>query len=89
MMRLRILYYHNILSYMTTLSVPVTGGQIAFIQSFISAGHAENTAQVVRKGLDALAREEAIQSVLRSEQDICEGRLYAGDLDSIVTKLGL
>lgn len=74
---------------MTTLSIPVSGEQLQFIKDYVAGGFAENVAQVMRKGLDALAREEAIQSVLRSEVDVREGRVYRGDLDTIVKKLGL
>ncbi len=72
---------------MTTLSVPVSGAQLEFVKSYVKKGQAENIAQVVRKGLDALAREEAIQSVLRSEQDIREGKVFSGDIDELVKKL--
>jgi len=54
---------------MSTLSVPLTPRLEEFIHSFIKQGRAENKAQVVRKALERLAEEEAINAVLEAERE--------------------
>ena len=73
---------------MTTLPVPITSEQERFINQQVKSGRAANKAHVVRYALQRLAEEEAVASVLRAEQDIKEGRVFYGDLDKLVKKLG-
>ena len=72
---------------MTTLSVPITGEQEKFINDLVKSGKAANKAHAVRYALQRLAEEEAVESVLRAEQDVKEGRVFYGDLDKLVKKL--
>jgi Arc/MetJ-type ribon-helix-helix transcriptional regulator len=73
---------------MTTLSIPITSEQERFINGLIKSGKAANKAHAVRRGLDLLAEEEAINAVLEAERDIKEGRVYRGDLRKLVKKYG-
>ncbi len=43
-------------------------------------------AGIVRKAIRLMSEEEAIQHVLRSEQDIREGKIYRGDLRTIFSQ---
>ncbi len=72
---------------MTTLSIPITSEQERFINNLVKSGKAANKAHAVRYALQRLAEEEAIESVLRAEQDIKEGRVFYGDLNKIAKKL--
>ena len=67
---------------MSTISVPISGKQEAFIESYIKNGGAENKAQVVRKALDRLSEEEAIREVLEAERE----PVLRGDLREIMKK---
>ncbi|MEK7567428.1 MAG: hypothetical protein AAB513_00720 [Patescibacteria group bacterium] len=54
---------------MSTISVPVNASQEEFIKSFVKEGKATNKADVFRKALDRLAREDAIQEVLLASKE--------------------
>lgn len=72
---------------MTTISVPISGEQEKFINDLVKSGKAANKAHAVRYALQRLAEEEAVEAVLRAEQDIKEGRVFHGDLDKLVKKI--
>lgn len=69
---------------MTTISVPIPENLVAFIDQMIESGEAETKAEVVRKALRLYAEEEAFASVLKSRQDIKEGKVLSGDLVDLV-----
>ncbi len=71
---------------MTTLSIPVTAEQEAFITAYIKAGNADNKAEVVRKALNHFAEDEAVNVVLQSEQEIRDGKVLYGDLRKYIKK---
>jgi Arc/MetJ-type ribon-helix-helix transcriptional regulator len=70
---------------MSTISVPIPAFLEEFIKSMISSGVATDKADVVRKALIKMREDEAVNSVLRAEQDIREGELLEGDLDELVS----
>ncbi len=72
---------------MTTISVPITVKQEKFIKELVKSGRAANKAHAMRMGIDALADEELTASLLRSQQDVREGKVFYGDLDEIVKKI--
>ena len=53
---------------MSTLSIPVTAEQEAFINAYIKAGNADNKAEVVRKALTRFAEDEAVNAVLQAQK---------------------
>lgn len=69
--------------HMSTLSIPVTAEQEAFINAYIKAGNADNKAEVVRRALTRFAEDEAVNAVLRAQK---EPTLY-GDLSDLVKKI--
>lgn len=71
---------------MTTLSVPIDKEQEKFINSLVKSGKAANKAHAVRQALQWYAEEEAIRTVLESQNDIREGRVLHGDLKEILKK---
>jgi Arc/MetJ-type ribon-helix-helix transcriptional regulator len=53
----------------------------------IDSGYASNKADVVRRALIRLQEEEAVNSLMRAEQEAKDGKLLRGDLDELVKKL--
>lgn len=72
---------------MTTLSIPIPPQTEEFITSFIKKGYASNKADVVRKALLLLEEEEALNSVLKAEQEIKEGKILRGNLRQLQKKI--
>lgn len=79
--------YDNIIrsfpSPMTTISVPLNDDQFRRLMDLVAKGVGANKADVLRKALDKLAEDEAVEAVLRASR---EPRL-SGDLDELVKKL--
>ena len=69
---------------MATLSVPLTKELEEFIESQVRLGKLENKAAVVRRALRLLAEQEAIEAVLKADQEPS----IRGDLDKLAKKLG-
>ena len=69
---------------MATLSVPLTKDLEEFIESQVRLGKLENKAAVVRRALRLLAEQEAIEAVLKADQEPS----IRGDLDKLAKKLG-
>ena len=72
---------------MSTISVPLTQNLEEFIDDAIKRGIAPNKAEVVRQALVRYAEDQAVEAVLRSEQEIKEGKVFEGDLDALAAKL--
>ena len=72
---------------MSTLSVPLSIREQEFIDSYVKSGQAENTAQVVRRALRFFEEEEAVQSILRAEQELKAGKVMYGDLRELIKKI--
>ncbi len=71
---------------MTTLSIPVSANLEELVNSLVKRGFAANKAEVVRKALILLAEEEAVNAVLKSQQEAREGKVLRGDLREIAKK---
>lgn len=78
-----ILSYHIIFKFMSTLSVPLPAFLEEFIENMVKSGFAANKADLVRKALIKLREDEAVNSVLRAEQEGREGKNLSGDLDEL------
>jgi len=68
---------------MSTLSVPIPSSLEEFIKYMVDSGYAANKADVVRKALIQLKEEEAVNLVLRAQQEGREGKNLKGDLDEL------
>lgn len=53
----------------------------------VRRGVAANKAEVVRQALTNYAEEQAVAAVLRSEQEIKEGKILRGDLKKIMKQM--
>lgn len=69
---------------MSTLSIPLTPHLEELVNDFVQKGFAPNKAEVMRKALRLLAEEEAIKEIKQAEQDLKAGRIYRGDLNTIL-----
>ena len=72
---------------MSTLSVPIPHHLEIFIEDAIRRGIAPNKAEVVRQALVRYAEDQAIEIVLRSEQEAREGKILHGNLRDLVKKM--
>ncbi|MEK7546136.1 MAG: hypothetical protein AAB554_03620 [Patescibacteria group bacterium] len=72
---------------MSTLSVPLPNALEAFIDEMVRRGVAANKAEVVRQALVRFAEDQAVESVLRSEQEVRDGKIMRGDLRKIAKRL--
>ena len=72
---------------MTTLSVPLTKELEARLEELVKSGVGPNKASVMRKALEKLAEDEAVNKVLQAEQELAEGKGLEGDLMELVRKI--
>ena len=72
---------------MPTISVPLPPNMVEYIENEVRIGNFANKAQLIRKALDKFREDEAVNAVLRSEQEAREGKIFKGDLDELAKKL--
>ena len=71
---------------MTTISVPIPAHMEESLNNLIKNGRGSNKAELARRAISAMIEEEAIQEVLRAEQEISEGKGLSGDLKELAKK---
>lgn len=69
---------------MTTISVPIPENLVDFINQMIVTGGAETKAEVIRQALRRYAEDEAFSAVLKSRQEIKEGKVLDGNFTDLV-----
>jgi Arc/MetJ-type ribon-helix-helix transcriptional regulator len=69
---------------MSTISVPLNKEGEARLDNLVASGVAPNRAAVMRKALDKLAEDEAIEAVFRAEREVTDGRILRGDIREIL-----
>ena len=72
---------------MSTISVPLTSKLEASLNNLIKSGFGENKAVIMRKALERLSEEEAVFALLRSQQEVKEGKIFRGDLRELLKKI--
>ncbi len=72
---------------MTTLSIPIPAELEAFITKMVKSGKAANKADVVRKALRQMSEDEAVEAVLRAEQELSLGKGLKGNLRDLMKKI--
>jgi len=72
---------------MSTLSVPLSSTLETFINDMVRRGIAPNKAEVVRQALARYAEDQAVEVVLRSEQEAREGKILRGDLEDLMNQI--
>lgn len=71
---------------MSTISVPLTPKLENEMSALIKKGYGRNKADVMRRALEFLVEEEAVQDVLKAEKELSEGKLLRGDLRKLAKK---
>ena len=72
---------------MSTISVPLTPELEQELDRLVEEEVGSSRADVMRKGLKRLLREEALKGIREAEEDIKAGRLYTGNIDEIIKHL--
>ncbi len=72
---------------MTTITVPISKELEHFIEEEISSGRSETKAGLVRLALSHLQEERALSRLEEAEKDISSGKVYRGDLKTLLTKM--
>ena len=69
---------------MTTISVPLSKEHQESLDHLVKSGVAPNRAAVMRKALERLAEEEAIEDVLRAEREVSQGKVLKGNTRTLL-----
>ena len=69
---------------MTTISVPLRKDNEAKLDELVRSGVGSSRADVMRKALERLAEDEAVETVLRAERELGEGKVLRGDLKQLL-----
>ena len=72
---------------MSTLSVPLPKALELFIENMVKRGAASTKAEVVRQALSRYAEEDAIEMVLRAQQERKDGKEVRGNLKDILKRM--
>ena len=71
---------------MTTISVPLPAHLELVVNNLVKSGCGSNKADVIRRAITRLSEEEAVETVLRAEREIGEGKGLRGDLRELAKK---
>ena len=69
---------------MRTISVPLSKDHEDRLDTLVKQGVGSSRAAVMRKALDKLAEDEAVEAVLRAEREVSEGKILKGDLRKLL-----
>jgi len=69
---------------MSTISVPLSKDHEDRLDTLVKQGVGSSRAAVMRKALDKLAEDEAVEAVLRAEREVSEGKILKGDLRKLL-----
>ncbi len=72
---------------MSTISVPLSPELAQELDRLVEEEVGSSRADVMRRGLKHLLREEGFRRIREAEEDIKAGRLYEGDIDEIIKHL--
>lgn len=69
---------------MATISVPLSAELENRLDALVSDGVGSSRADVMRRALERLAEEEAINAVLNAEREVGDGKILRGDLRTLL-----
>jgi Arc/MetJ-type ribon-helix-helix transcriptional regulator len=69
---------------MATISVPLSAELEHRLDTLVSEGVGSNRADVMRRALEKLAEDEAIEVVLRAEREVGAGKILRGNARDIL-----
>ena len=70
---------------MSNISIPLNPELAEMLNQYIVKNNITSRADIVRKALYEFLENEAVMSVVRSEQEIKEGKIIRGDLKDILS----
>ncbi|MCH7529878.1 ribbon-helix-helix protein, CopG family [Patescibacteria group bacterium] len=70
---------------MSTISVPLSKELITHLDQLVASTGATRAA-VMRKALENLAEDEAVEAVLRAEREVADGKILRGDIKKLLSK---
>ena len=71
---------------MSTISVPLSKELVSHLDRLV-ADTGTTRAAVMRKALEKLAEDEAVEAVLRAEREVADGKLLRGDLKELAKQM--
>ncbi len=72
---------------MSTISVPLSKEHEARLYHLVKQGVAPSRAAVMRKALEKLDEDEAVNAVLQAEQELRDGKVLTGDLRDLLKRV--
>lgn len=69
---------------MATISVPLPAELEARLDKLVADGVGSNRADVMRRGLELLAEEEAINAILKAEREVATGKILRGNAREVL-----
>lgn len=73
---------------MSTISVPLNSKLELSLDYLVKSGVAgDNRAAVMRRALERLSEDEAVSALLKSQQEVKEGKILRGDLRELLKKI--
>ncbi len=69
---------------MSTISVPLDSKSESALNNLIRSGFRDNKAAIMREALTRLSEEEAVLALLKSQQEVKEGKVFKGDLRKLL-----
>lgn len=76
-----------IISYMSTLSIPLPPALDEYVTNAVRRGDAASKADLVRRAISKLAEDQAVADVLQAERELAEGKILRGDLRKLAKSL--
>jgi len=70
---------------MSTISVPLSKELITHLDQLVADTGATRAA-VMRKALEKLAEDEAVEAVLRAEREVSQGKILRGDIKKLLSE---
>lgn len=70
---------------MSTISVPLSKELTTHLDQLV-ADTSTTRAAVMRKALEKLAEDEAVEAVLRAEREVADGKILRGDIKKLLSK---
>lgn len=70
---------------MSTISVPLSKDLLAHLDQLVADTGATRAA-VMRKALEKLAEDEAVEAVLRAEREVSQGKILRGDIKKLLSE---
>ena len=73
---------------MSTISVPLSKDHEERLDTLVKSGVGPSRAAVMRKALEKLAEDEAVETVLRAEREVSNGKILKGNLRKLLEMWG-